>query len=266
MLVWKIQTLNINVASLRYRCLFPLRYLAQRGITSEIYGGKDTVKLTPQTQAIIFVKSFHTVDVETCRRAYKQGIPIILDLCDNIFIDGYGADSSYVPAQNFRLMADKAAAIVTTGTAMKAEVEALLSAEQASDLVSQESSHKPLVVVIPDGSESIDDIKFAFRSTRAKRQRSLTLKSLKLTRQLYQRGWRKLKATANKLNSSIKRILHRYRLLTLRSARPVPKNGSKAAEHPTSQKTRRKNPNEPAPLWPKPWPAAPDLKTVYRVV
>lgn len=290
MLVWKTQTLNINVASLRYRCLLPLRYLASHGIESEMYGGMDSVKLTPQTRAIIFVKSFHHVDVKTCDRAHQQGIPIILDLCDNIFIDGYGADSDHIPAQNFQLMAQKAAAIVTTGAAMKAEVEALLSKHPVTK--------QPVVVTIPDGSESIDDIKFAFRAT--KQQRTLkqnikhTLKPLvKRTQRkisplkVVRKGYKRSKQTAKGLFYGIKgrigKRLRRYGLLAPLPSQPAPlpsqpaslsvevesadsvaarqESTVKGNGQPPGKKVK-KNQNEPAPLRPRPWPPAPGLKTV----
>ena len=260
MLVWKIQTLNINVASLRYRCLFPLRYLANRGVVSEIYGSKDTVKLTPQTKAIVFVKSFHHVDVATCDRAHKQNIPIVLDLCDNIFIEGYGADSNYVPAQNFRVMAQQAAAIVTTGSAMKAEVDALIS--------TWESDHKPIVVIIPDGSESIEDIRFAFRSTRLKRQRLIAEKLLRQARQFYAQS---VQAIAKKIPFA--HLLNFGERASAQKASAQKASAQKANKKKTNKKKANKkksspkkkspkNQNEPAPLWPKPWPNAPGVKTV----
>lgn len=163
MLVWKTQTLNVTVASLRYRCLLPLRYLGRQGIRSVICAGSDSVKLTPSTQAIIFVKSFRDEDVVTCEQAYQLGVPVILDLCDNIFIDEYAADNNYVPAKNFRLMARQAAAIVTTGAAMKAEIERAIAALNPS------LTPTPPVVIIPDGNETLEDIDFAFRATRWQR-------------------------------------------------------------------------------------------------
>ena len=183
MLVWKVQTLNLNVASLRYRCLLPLRYLAECGVESDIYGDDDPVKLTPHTEALIFVKSFYPFDVETCKRAHRMGIPIIIDICDNIFIDEYSANKSYVLADNFRLMAEMATAVVATGSAMKAEVEAAIVS----------LPKRPTVVIIPDGSESISDIAFAIRATRRKRLIQRSRKLLKRIRRLSKRAKSKRK-------------------------------------------------------------------------
>ncbi len=211
MLVWKTQTLNVIVASLRYRCLLPLRYLNQRGVRSRIVPGAQRISLTSQTQAVIFVKSFREEDVESCEQAYQLGVPIILDLCDNIFIDEYAAQSNYVPAQNFRLMAQRAAAIVTTGSAMKAEVEKVLAAMNAPRLV----------VVIPDGNESLDDIEYAFRTTRWQRlgnliKRKLSKKILgssRILRRLYRPGKRRLKVIFYGIKGTIGKGLRHFNLL-----------------------------------------------------
>jgi glycosyltransferase involved in cell wall biosynthesis len=214
MLVWKTQTLNVTVASLRYRCLLPLRYLAQQDVSSIICPGAERIKITRQTQAIIFVKSFRAEDVEACEQAYQLGVPIILDLCDNIFIDEYAADSDYVPAANFRLMAQRACAIVTTGSAMKAEVEKALAPLGLSDLSRR-------VVVIPDGNESLADIEFAFKLTRWQRlsiaiRRRMFKKIMSPTRafrRTYRQGKRRLKAVFFGVKGRMGRVLRHFGLL-----------------------------------------------------
>ncbi|MEM6449694.1 MAG: hypothetical protein AAF703_05190 [Cyanobacteria bacterium P01_D01_bin.105] len=282
MLVWKTQTLNINVASLRYRCLLPLRYLARRGISSKIYDGADTVELIPQTSAIVFVKSFHPLDVETCERAYQQGIPIILDLCDNIFVDGYGVDSDYSPAQNFQLMAKRATAIVTTGPAMQAEVENALGLNGSGD-------DRPFVVTIPDGSEAIDDIHFAFRRTKNKRILRCITQLLAMVQRSYKQGKRKLKGLRYRIKRKVSQRLQRHYGLferlpvpldlkpihneTAIDNKPVQKITIQAttiqetaiqatAQGPISQKAHKKQKNQSILCWPRPWPTAPGLQTV----
>ena len=154
MLIWKTQTLNANVASLRYRCLLPLKYLANKGMPQSIYGGAEPVELTDKTDTIVFVKSFQDRDVETCKRAAELGMSIILDLCDNIFIQDYAADSDHIPADNFRLMAQHAKAIVATGEALKAEIKKAIAPLNVP------------ITVIPDGCETQLDLADALRITR----------------------------------------------------------------------------------------------------
>ena len=249
MLVWKTQTLNVTMASLRYRCLLPLRYLSQQGISSTICAGGEPPELTPHTQALIFVKSFRDEDVATCEQAYQLGVPVILDLCDNIFIDEYAADNDYVPANNFRLMAQRAAAIVTTGEAMKAEVERAIFCEKRPEKGSGKEGEKGgaiappnsavPVVVIPDGNETLEDIKFAFRSTRWRRLSSLiqqrvikkvlrstsrtygTLKQ-RVSKRAYKQGKRQLKVIVFKIKGKTGQKLRRCGLLAPSKNSPQP--------------------------------------------
>ena len=223
-----------------------MRYLTQLGISSAIYSGTDPIKFTADTEAIIFVKTFYAEDIAACEQAYQLGVPIILDLCDNIFIEDYAQDCKYVPSANFLQMAQHATAIVTTGSAMKTAVE-----EAIADFDRQNS--RPLgrslpVVVIPDGSESLSDIKYAFDVTRQQRivkkllraiakikrlgKRLRLVQKLKSLRKLGHRLRNKTKKTYRKtkhksktafyrLKSSVGRILRRYGLRAPLAAPPV---------------------------------------------
>jgi len=258
MLVWKTQTLDINVASLRYRALLPLRYLKALGVSSEVYGGKDPVKFTPQTQALIFVKSFHHRDVATCKRAYAQGVPIILDLCDNIFIEGYGTGSDHSPAENFLKMAEMAIAIVATGTEMKAEIEAAIS--------SSSGAHSPLIVAIPDGSESLDDIRLAARAFSRERPLNHRLKSfLKGPLKGPIKYFRAKQLVTfiqepKPLKQAIKNLVKR-KVLGKSQEPAKSKTSPPQAAKKSPQKASKKG-TQPTPLQPEPWPPAPGVKTV----
>ena len=203
MLIWKTQTLNVNVASVRYRCLLPLRYLAKGGVHQTICGGADPVKITPQTEAIVFVKSFRNQDIDTCKQAKRLGVPIILDLCDNIFIEEYALGKDYVPADNFRSMVQQAAAIVTTGEALKKEIERAIAPLNASIPI----------VIIPDGNETLSDIDEAFRITRVQRLISLVLRPA--TKRLT-KPFRRTYAAISRLRAKMRKaIRQRYKELRL---------------------------------------------------
>jgi hypothetical protein len=271
MLVWKTQTLNVNVASLRYRALFPLQYLQRLGLRSAIYSGADPVLLSAEVTAVIFVKSFLAEDVATCEQAYQLGVPIILDLCDNIFIEEYAADSHYVPAQNFRVMAQRAAAIVTTGEALRAAVERYLASF---------GSEVP-VVVIPDGNETLADIQAAFDSTRQQRlsrgMRQL-LKKLRWPAKALRRSYGQTKRWISPAKRLLKRS-HRKISKLLNFERPIETVIDTAADtscvpagcveesitvsQPVSFDQRKKKLVQPTPLIAQAWrPAAPGVKTV----
>lgn len=108
------------------------------------------------------MKSFTDGDVQTCKEAVDQGIPVILDLCDNIFIDEYaeGRNLSYSPRENFRTMARMGSAVVTTGPALKQAIENFVEGT-------------PPVRIIPDGCETLDDMHYAL--TLGNWQRSLAI-------------------------------------------------------------------------------------------
>ena len=150
MLIWKTNTSSARTASYRYRCLFPAQHLAKLGYPSVIYGRAERVYCSPQATALVFMKSFTNEDVDTCRTAVNKGIPVILDLCDNIFIDEYaeGRNLDYSPRENFWAMATMSSAVVTTGPALQQAVK---------DFV----ANPPPVWVIPDGCETLEDVHHA---------------------------------------------------------------------------------------------------------
>ena len=269
MLIWKTQTLNVNVASLRYRCLLPLKYLtqplAQRGIAQTIVGGADPVPLTPKTSAIIFVKSFRDHDLETCKQAHYLGTPIILDLCDNIFIADYAADSKYVPAKIFRQMAQYAAAIVTTGEALKEQIEIALAKPLSEEIAPLNVT--PPIIVIPDASETLVDLDNALRTMRWQRLLSLKIRPVQRRlraehRRLRITNYRKAKslirvALLSPAKKQVKRILG---ILEEKSEHQIPtspaisRTGSQLDS--ISSTSKRELSIQPTPLIPEKWPDA----------
>ena len=199
MLVWKLQTLDVNIASVRYRCLFPLHHLSALGIQSAIYSDTEFIEFTAETQAVVFVKSFRAEDVATCQRAHQQGIPIVLDVCDNIFIEEYAIGKQFTPANNFYQMARQATAVITPTAALKAVVEEALSQHSLVRM--------PLVVSIPDGSESLADIQRAFDLTRKQRwQRWFNQRLKASTIKQVQRRAKQVKAMTRRSIQQTKRL------------------------------------------------------------
>jgi hypothetical protein len=157
MLIWKVNRLKVTIASVRYRCLFPVRYLKDCGYDSLVIEKTETINFRPgDVEAIIFVKSFTPYDVQLCKKAKEASIPIILDICDNIFIDDYRNPVGHKTADVFQAMAHMASAIVTTGQAL-------------SDILKKELDNPPPIYIIPDGNETPDDLGYA--STYLNRER-----------------------------------------------------------------------------------------------
>ena len=159
-LIWKIKSNNLTRASFRYRCLLPLHYLTSLGYRSIIYSNKDVVNFTPNTIAIIFVKTFGNRDLETAYQAQRLGIPVFFDLCDNIFFKNYPSTAVVHPRDVFKQIAKISSALVTTGEELQKTIE------------HQILEAKP-VIVIQDGVERKADTA-AFRQI-VKQKKSLNI-------------------------------------------------------------------------------------------
>ncbi len=152
-IIWKLGAVNFNVASLRYRCLLPSLELQKSGYTPRIFLGKEIVSFSwKNTAALVFVKTFTGYDYHLAQRAVEKGIPVYIDLCDDIFFWGHGQhqftkdDPKIRQAEHFFLIADLAKTIVVTGKALK---EVLVSKGISEDKIK----------IIHDGIEDLETIK-----------------------------------------------------------------------------------------------------------
>lgn len=140
---WKVASLEFNMASVRYRAMLPLLGLEHSGVTCRVfstlgYADVDTLSL------LVVVKSFSTDDLALLQRARARGVPVLLDLCDNIFVPKYGVVSKELktpPSQIFLAMARIAQGIVVTTEPLAQAVKAHLDVQVP-------------VHVIPDGVET----------------------------------------------------------------------------------------------------------------
>ncbi len=150
MLIWKTNSFDIKIASVRYRCLLPSRYLESHGYKSCFYAGKNQINVDglSQSDVLIFVKSFTPYDLFLSKKAKEAGIPIILDVCDNIFIDEYISKCKFKPSDIFKEMSEAASAIVTTGSALK-------------NIIEREINSSVPVFIIPDAHETVEDVNYA---------------------------------------------------------------------------------------------------------
>ena len=90
---------------------------------------------------VVFAKAFAKRDVEQAGEAARAGVPVLLDVCDNVFARGYGAHSS----ENLRRMAELAVAIVTTGPAL-------------ADVLRTELGGDVRMEIVPDPVETPEDV------------------------------------------------------------------------------------------------------------
>lgn len=138
---WKVAKLSLNVASVRYRALLPVLALQDSGKKCRVFADYDSRNLDGLS-VLVIVKGLVPSDLELAQQANIRGIPIVLDLCDCIFVENYGGDNySVSPAKSFLAMAELASAVV-------------VSTEALADVVrSHIGDHIPLFV-IPDGVDS----------------------------------------------------------------------------------------------------------------
>lgn len=142
---WKVASLSFSIASVRYRAMLPLLALEQNGHKCRVFSDADSEQLAG-LDLLVIVKSFSADDFALTQQAVAHGVPVVLDLCDNIFISSYGASAlapSTSPAQMFLAMARLASGVVVT-------------TEPLAQIVRSRLDSAVPVHVIPDGLETHD--------------------------------------------------------------------------------------------------------------
>lgn len=137
---WKVSTLDVKIASLRYRAILPMFALESYGVVNRIFKSVEQGCLT-DLDVLVIVKSFTVEDVMLAQEAVALEIPVIFDLCDNIFIDEYSKWGDQTPAAVFLHIANIASAIVVT-------------TEPLAEIVSKRIGDVTPVYIVPDGIES----------------------------------------------------------------------------------------------------------------
>lgn len=137
---WKTSSLNSAIASLRYRALFPLLALEDLGFKNKICT-RVTRSFLVDLDVLVIVKSFTLDDYWLAQEASRLGVPVVFDLCDNIFIEEYGRGQYRSPADIFLLISSVASAITVT-------------TQPLADVVKAKVGDTVPVYIIPDGIEN----------------------------------------------------------------------------------------------------------------
>lgn len=137
---WKVSTLNLALASLRYRAMLPLLALECTGMRSKIFARSRQACLVG-LDVLVIVKSFTMDDLWLAQKATELQIPVVFDLCDNIFVEQYGGERPISPKDVFLLIASVANAIV-------------VSTEPLAAIVREQIGGRIPVYVVPDGIEN----------------------------------------------------------------------------------------------------------------
>ena len=137
---WKVATLNLAFASLRYRAMLPILALECVGIKSKIFSMSSRACLAG-LDALVIVKSFTMDDLWLAQNAVESNIPVVFDLCDNIFVEQYGGEMPISPKDCFLRIASLANAIVVT-------------TDPLATIVRERIGGRIPVYVVPDGIEN----------------------------------------------------------------------------------------------------------------
>jgi len=178
---WKLSSANIIVASVRYRALLPAVVLERSVCKNFIFTNSSFSNLSG-LNCLVFVKAFKPEDYLLALEAHRQRIPVVLDICDNIFIEDYGKKypemESRSPAPVFLQMSEIASVIVT-------------STDPLASVVRQHAPARCPVVVIPDGIET-EEVLMRMQeilSAIHKREISTPLQQLKLQLSRLRQRW-----------------------------------------------------------------------------
>jgi hypothetical protein len=138
-ILWKSSTVSPRRASFRYRVALPAIYLERLGVRSKFRSSTWFLRLRG-IQAVVISKTFETADIAIARMAQARRIPIVLDLCDNIFAEPYPVRARIVFEQIARL----ASLVVTTTPAL-------------ARVVANQTECPSGMVSIPDPVENLKD-------------------------------------------------------------------------------------------------------------
>ncbi|WP_372616781.1 glycosyltransferase [Falsiroseomonas sp.] len=123
----KVAALRPDMASVWYRGLYPAVHLHALGHRVEVFDAIATAAQLRRFDLVILVKPTTLDDLGFANAARDQGVPVVLDLCDDVFIPGYGG-SRGKEAAVCRAVAGIAAAVVTTGPVLAAKLRAMVPA------------------------------------------------------------------------------------------------------------------------------------------
>lgn len=137
---FKVARATMSMASVRYRALLPAVVLEAAQYRCVVTDRADRIRPS-DGDVVVIVKSLSEADVDIACRASSAGASVILDICDNVFVEGYTTKSS-VPADRMFTMLAQYAHAVTVPT------------EPLRNVVEREIPRALPVYVIPDGLET----------------------------------------------------------------------------------------------------------------
>ena len=92
--LFRVASRDTRLASVRYRALMPACALQDDRYTTALCS--DATPSKAQPRVAIGVKPLRASDAAWVSRMRARGVPTVVDICDNIFVDGYGGPGSAI--------------------------------------------------------------------------------------------------------------------------------------------------------------------------
>ncbi len=138
MIGWKPKSDDYNVASVRYRCLIPMKILRKRGVDIELFDINNLNKY----EKVIFSKCYSKSDQKIAKIVQDRGGKVILDICDNHLYNPFGLERYEQAGQDLMSMITLADRIVC-------------STEMLAKEIAQQSGVVTMPSVVPDSIEML---------------------------------------------------------------------------------------------------------------
>ncbi|MBA4226658.1 MAG: hypothetical protein C0456_08495 [Hyphomonas sp.] len=124
-IAWICSSVDFGVASIRYRLVYPAAFLNKQGWETIVTSSPDSlIKHLPELDAIVIVKRLDPAIIRIVSEANDAGVPVILDLCDDVLAQDYRATGHEMFRIVFDAIAPRVSALVTTGSYLKRRFEA----------------------------------------------------------------------------------------------------------------------------------------------
>lgn len=123
-IAWLVADLNFEVASTRYRAVYPAAGLNKNGWTCRLFDRPESIRTElDQLAAIVIVKRLDPRIIQVVSYANDAGVPVILDLCDDVLSIDYRNDAHEMFRMVFSAIVDRLSLIVVTGGVLQRRLE-----------------------------------------------------------------------------------------------------------------------------------------------
>jgi glycosyltransferase involved in cell wall biosynthesis len=177
---WFVQAIDVDSASIRYRCFHFARVLAPQFSSLYFTSVAELRKALPGLDLIVIVKRIDGAVVDIVGMVHQSGVPVFLDLCDDLIAPGYPKNHFGKNLIHFLGIAPLLAGI----TVPSAEMANRLSSYASDNGLRDVSIH-----VVPDIAETWDIYRDTFRFVSGTEPRSVETRTPAMPRRPEQVLW-----------------------------------------------------------------------------